>query len=221
MQPLERGCANEKSEIAAVAFSRLFLALLAVGTLASCGLDQAEVDEPVRPAGTALEASDVTVAVRRLPEFSQLTLMLESTGVGTELARMPSATLLAPRDTALAELPPRTVPAMMVPAYAATLRASLRGLALPRLLNAPELRTAIDAAGGTLSMPSVAGPPLTFTRSGEMLFVTASTGARASMGSADIGAGNGAVYVLDAWIGPVPVPLPEAAILAPPPTVAQ
>jgi uncharacterized surface protein with fasciclin (FAS1) repeats len=84
----------------------------------------------------------------------------------------------------------------------------LRGMALPRLLRAGELRTAIDAAGGSLSLPSLAGPPLSFSRAGEQIFVTAPSGARASMGSADIGAGNGAVYVLDAWIGPVPAPLP-------------
>lgn len=188
----------------------LTIALL-IAVLAGCTDASEETAPPTRPAGSSEEAGDVVAAVRRLPEFAELTLMLEASAVGQELAALPAVTLLAPRDTAFAELPPRTAAAMRAPAYAASLRGQLRALALPRLLTAGELRTAIDAAGGMLLLPSLAGPPLSFTREGELLFVTAPGGARASMGSAEIGAGNGAVYVLDGWLGEVPPPLPAPA----------
>jgi uncharacterized surface protein with fasciclin (FAS1) repeats len=162
-----------------------------------------------RPAGAAMEAGDAVAAIRRLPEFSVLTTALESTGVAAELAEAPTVTLLATRDTGFAELPPRTVPALLQPAYEPSLRAALRSMALPRLLRADELRAAIDAAGGSLNLPSLGGSTLVFSRDGDQLYVTAPNGARASMGNADIGAGNGAIYVLDGWLGPVPPPLPE------------
>jgi uncharacterized surface protein with fasciclin (FAS1) repeats len=200
----------------------LFPLLLAIA-LPACSGEQEATAEQRRPAGSALEAADVVAAVRRLPEFATLTTALEATGVGAELARGETVTLLATRDTGFAELPPRTVPAMMAPAYTPTLRTALRQLALPRLLRAGELRTAIDAAGGSLSLPTLAGPPVIFTRQGEQIFVTFPGGARASMGTQDIGAGNGAVYVLDAWIGPVPPPLPEEprAPVTPPAAVQE
>ncbi len=189
-------------------FLRTATAALLLGCLAACGEAGDEVAAPARPAGTAAEAEDVVAAIRRLPEFSGMTLMLEASGVGPELAAAPSITLLAVRDTGLAELPPRTVDAMMAPAYAATLSGQLRSLALPRLLTAAELRTEIDAAGGTLVQRSLAGTALSFARDGDLIIVTAPDGSRASMGSLEIGAGNGAVYVLDHWLGGTPSPLP-------------
>lgn len=191
---------------------RIAISTMALTCLAACSGAEEEVAAANRPAGAASEAADVTAALARLPEFSHFTLMLEATGVGGELVHLPAVTLLAVRDTGLAELPARTVPAMMAPAYSATLRGQLRALALPRLLTAGELRTQIDAAGGTLVVPSIGGPSLSFARDGEMLFVTAPDGSRASMGSAEIGAGNGAVYVLDGWLGAAPPPLPAPAL---------
>jgi uncharacterized surface protein with fasciclin (FAS1) repeats len=205
-----------KSRIGILASMRTWTLAILIAGLSACDSSE-EAAAPVnRPAGTAAEAADVTAAITRLPEFSQATLMLEATGVGPELARLPSVTLLVPRDTALAELPPRTVPAMMLPGYTAALRDQLRAMALPQLLTAGELRTQIDESGGTLVLPSIGGASLSFTRVDDMLFVTAGNGARASMGSAEIGAGNGAVYVLDGWLGAVPPPLP-----APPENTAQ
>ncbi len=189
-----------------------------IACLTACSDAPEEAVAANRPAGSAAEAADVVAAITRLPEFSQVTLMLEATGVGAELAQAPAVTLLAARDTALAELPSHTVPALLAPAYGTALRDQLRAMALPRLLTAGELRTEIDAAGGTLTIASIGGPSLSFSRDGDMLMVTAPNGARASMGSAEIGAGNGAVYVLDGWIGAVPPPLPAPP--APPPSPA-
>lgn len=196
---------------------RMIIALLALVALGACSDAGDEVAQPSRPAGSVSEAADVVAAVRRLPEFAKLTLMLEASGVGEELARLPAVTLLAPRDTAFAELPPGSVQAMMAPGYAATLRGQLRALALPRLLTASEFRTEIDAAGGTLVLASLGSPSLSFARDGDIILVTAPDGSRASLGSLEIGAGNGAVYVLDHWPGPVPAPLPQTLPAPTPP----
>lgn len=184
-----------------------FAAIAAPLLLSACNREEDAAPAPQRPAGAAYEAAHVVAAINRLPEFSQFMLMLESTGLQRELESAPALTLLAVRDTALAELPTGTVQAMLAPANANVLRGQLRALALPRLLTAGELRTEIDAAGGMLSLQTLGGVPLSFSRDGEMLIVTAPDGSRASMGSAEIGAANGAVYVLDGWLGPAPAPL--------------
>ncbi len=146
-----------------------------------------------------------------------MTQALESSGVGAELEGLRAVTLLAPRDTAFAELTVARANALLAPPNADMLRGALRGLAIPTMLRAGELRTQIDAAGGTLQLRAIDGSTLSFSHEGEMLMVSNGAGARATMGSLELSAGNGVVYVLDAWIGPVPAPLPVAA---PPATAA-
>lgn len=182
---------------------------------AACADDPQVADDggaaAARLPGTVIEAAEVNAAIHRLPEFARLATALDQTGVGAEIAAMPAVTLLAPRDSAFAQLEAGARGALFAPANQGTLRAALRALIVPRRLRAAELRQQIDDAGGTLSLPTLAGPPLSLTRQGEWLVMTTPGGATATLGAQEIAAGNGAVYVLDRWPGPVPVALPAAA----------
>ena len=164
--------------------------------------------------GTPRIANNSIDAIAALPEFARLRAMLRMSGLEQPWRAMPAATLLAPRDTAFARLTPPQRAALADPANADAVRAALRGMMLPRLLRAAELRQMIDDAGGTLPLNAVDGSTLTFTRAGDRLIVTNAAGASASMASADIEARRGAVYVLDGWIGPIPPP--RTAPLPPP-----
>lgn len=160
----------------------------------------ARVDPNAPPSHVAApQPRNVVAAIERLREFSQLRRALTDTGLAPALARRPTVTLLAPRDTAFAQLGPEWMQARMDPANRPAMVNALRQLTIPRILRADELRHMIDAGGGSTVIPGDNGP-LTFTRQGDELYVTA-PGGKASMGTQEITTDNGAVYVLDHWIG--------------------
>jgi hypothetical protein len=84
-------------------------------------------------------------------------------------------------------------------------------LILPVALRGAELRRMIADGGGSVTIPSRAGP-LSFSLSGEELVVTTASGAKATMGTQETGASNGLLYVLDHWLGDAPT---GAAMAAP------
>lgn len=144
----------------------------------------------------------MAAALSGLPEFSRLRAMASRSGMAASLANpQTTVTLLAPRDSAFAQLPRETRAALAATPPAA-LQPMLRALMIPRVIHAEELRTRIIDGGGSLSITSVAGTPLNFRLAGEQFIVTGANGAGANMGTADLATGNGAIYVLDHWIGP-------------------
>jgi uncharacterized surface protein with fasciclin (FAS1) repeats len=115
--------------------------------------------------------------------------------------RASTVTVLAPRDTAFAKLPSEARAAIAAAAPGPALQRSLRGLIIPRVLGAEELRTRIIDGGGRYAVTSLAGTPLTFQLDGDQFIVAGPGGAIATMGSSGLTTGNGTLYVLDTWIG--------------------
>ncbi len=192
---------------------RLIVALLAAASLSGC---DPEAPSTTRAAGEATPPAaqtkhgptpvaavvphDVIAALARLDEFVWLRGALRDTGLAAELSRARGVTLLAPRDTAIVQLGPERINALNDPAARAALTQSLRQLIIPRTLRAEELRTMIEAGGGSVTIAGGAGP-LTFTRDAEEFIVTTPDGGHASMGSMELATDNGAIYVLDRWLG--------------------
>ncbi|MEQ1687088.1 MAG: fasciclin domain-containing protein [Sphingopyxis sp.] len=154
------------------------------------------------PTIQGVEPATIAAALSGLPEFSRLRAMMSRGGLAASLAnREATITLLAPRDSAFAQLPNETR-AALVAAPPAALQSMLRALMIPRIIHAEELRTRIIDGGGSLTITSTAGTPLNFRLTGEQFIVTGPSGASANMGSANLATGNGAVYIIDHWIGP-------------------
>ena len=195
-----RRASHGRSDAAAAAGVRAVLALLCL-VPAACHAPPAPARPVIARGADAIEQPTVAQALRRLPEFSKLTAMLRDTGViGTLAARSP-VTLLAPRDTAIAQIAPDARAALLDPVNGAALARSLRGLIIARAYRAEELRTLIRDGGGTARATTTAGTGVTFTVAGDEVVVTTAAGAKATMGTTEIGAGNGSIYVLDQWIG--------------------
>ncbi len=169
--------------------------------LAGCAMPGDDTtNAPTRPQ-ESVERKSIMRSLARLPEFGHIIRGLRDGGLAPTLDHPGSYTLLAPRDAAFAELPPATREALFAPATAPQFAASLRGFVIPRSLHAEELHTLITEGGGSASLTTLAGTTLRFSASGSMLIVTAPNGASATMGTQDISSGNGAIYVLDHWIG--------------------
>jgi uncharacterized surface protein with fasciclin (FAS1) repeats len=178
--------------------------MLAAGLilLSGCG-DPAAEATPAATAGTAsAEQPTIAAALARLSEFAWLRRGLRDTGVLTTLSEPRGRyTLLAPRDTAFTRLGPEARAALFADTARPQLALTLRGMMIAEVLRADDLRTRISEGGGSVAMATLSGARVTFTLSGDELIVTSASGAAASMGTEDIGSGNGSIYVLDRWIG--------------------
>jgi len=179
--------------------------VLLILALAACGNgDQAAA--PVTPQGPprvigTVEQPTITIALRRLAEFTKLRRAMTITGVGQRLSAREPLTLLAPRDNAFQQLDPTAQAALFETANSAALRLQLRNLIIPKTLRAEEIRTLIDEGGGTAQVVTLGGASISFTREGEQLVAAWPNGGRATLGTQEASAGNGVFYVIDHWPG--------------------
>ncbi|MEQ1510064.1 MAG: fasciclin domain-containing protein [Sphingopyxis sp.] len=149
-----------------------------------------------------VEPATISAAFSHLPEFSKIRTLLNRGGFSATMGdQAATITLLAPRDSAFAQLPPAGRAAILA-MPAETLAPKLRAMMINRTIHAEELRTLIIDNGGTLSLPSMAGTPISFRLERDLFIASTAGGASASMGNADIATGNGAIYILDHWVGP-------------------
>lgn len=148
----------------------------------------------------AVEPASAGEAIARLTEFSLLRQAIELTGRGQYLGRGTTVTLLAPRDTAFAQLGAGGKAALMAEPARGRLARIVDLHIVPRAVRAEELRQLIRDGGGSAVIASRAGP-LTFADDGTMLSVTAPDGSRATIGTAETSASGSTVYVLDRVLG--------------------
>lgn len=129
------------------------------------------------------------------PALSRIEELVDRTGLEDVLDAAPSYTLLAPTDTAMGALDPEQgASAADNPAMAALLRGHL----LPGFVTLDDITKAIDASDdGRVTMQTMAQTPLTFTRSGDTVTVTAADGASATIGGPGKQGGNGVVMPID------------------------
>lgn len=179
----------------------MVLALLsgAMLTLAACddAPDPAVQQAEARRLASA-EPPTVAAALARLGEFSSLRGAIAASGHAPLLRGTAPITLLAPRDTAFAQLGSEQRAALLAEANRPALTRAIDGLIVPRAIRADELRQLIAEGDGSTSLSTRAGA-VTITQESGLLILTTASGARASMGSAEIATGNGMIYVLDRW----------------------
>ena len=173
--------------------------LCAALTLASCddAPDPAVQQAEARRLASA-EPPTVSAALARLDEFAMLRRALAISGHQPLLRGTAPVTLFAPRDTAFAQLSAEQRAALLAEANRPALTRAIDGLIVPRAIRADELRQMIADGGGSTSLATRAGA-VTITQDNGLLILTTASGARASLGSAEIATGNGLIYVLDRW----------------------
>ena len=107
-------------------------------------------------------------------------------------------TLLAPDDDAFGALG-ETGKTLQAPENGAAMAAILRDHILPGYLTVADIEAALKASGGDpVTMKTMGGKVLSFTREGEALVVSTPDGARAKVDGAALRASNGVVIPLDA-----------------------
>jgi uncharacterized surface protein with fasciclin (FAS1) repeats len=106
-------------------------------------------------------------------------------------------TVFAPTNEAFDALPAGTVTTLLKPANKAELTTILTYHVVSGKYETSDLIALIQKGGGKATLPSVAGPDLTFTMSGNMVEVTDAKGGTADITVANVNQSNGVIQVVN------------------------
>lgn len=187
---------------------RLVATSLAALLLASCGQgdgDQAaangEAETNVSVADGA-PSQDLAALVNANPRLGQL---VKAAGMEPVLSGKAPYTLLVPNDAALDKLDKGLWSSLDQPAAKAQVTALLRAHILPGTILAADLARAVENGDGKATIATMAGEPLTVTRSGEAFRITAPGGIAATTVGSEEPARNGVVHEIDAVLAPASI----------------
>lgn len=128
------------------------------------------------------------------PRFAAL---VQAAGMTPVLEGKAPYTILAPTASALDALPPGTLERLQQPAAKAELTALLRRHILPGTITAVDLARAVETAGGTAKLATMAGDPLTVGRTDGGFRITDAAGRSAQLVGTEQAASNGVVHRID------------------------
>lgn len=172
------------------------LAALSLASLTACGSA-----DPANPA--ASEAADTAEgslggAIAAVPGMATLSGLLTSTGLNGVFDGQGGYTVLAPNDAAFQALGEKAA-LLGQPDQKAAAAAVIRGHMLPGALSVEDIAKAVDAAGGKpVSMKTLAGGTVNFTKDGSDIVVSAEGGGKAKLSGTTVKAGNNAALPIDA-----------------------
>lgn len=138
----------------------------------------------------------------RAPTLSGLVRALDAAGMADTLRSGGPFTVFAPSDAAFGRLQPGTVEALMKPENRASLTRLLGLHVVPERLGAMELMRRITAGGGSATLTTVAGEPLTMTLTSGIVTLTDTGGNKSYVETADVRAANGIIHVVNGVLVP-------------------
>jgi uncharacterized surface protein with fasciclin (FAS1) repeats len=136
------------------------------------------------------------------PIHTTLVAAVKQAGLVDTLSGAGPFTVFAPTDTAFAALPAGTVDGLMKPDAKPTLTKVLTYHVVPGTLTAADLSAKIEAGGGTATLTTVEGEPLTLTSDGSTITIAGMGGSKATVSQADVMQSNGVIHVIDGVLLP-------------------
>ncbi len=172
--------------------------LVATGALllAACGQSDAgsEAVNNATGAEAGREKGSLASLLAAEPRFVAL---IRAAGMQPVLEGREPYTVLAPTGAALDALPPGTLERLQQPAARAELTGLLRRHILPGTVTQADLLAAVKGAGGTATLASMAGDPLTVSQEGGALRI-ADSNTSARLVGPESRASNGVIHRIDA-----------------------
>ncbi|MES2755031.1 MAG: fasciclin domain-containing protein [Pseudomonadota bacterium] len=156
---------------------------------------------PMLPTNTIVQNASAASNLTTLVELVTLA------GLDTTLAGPGPFTVFAPPNEAFGALPPATITALKAPENKATLTKILTYHVVPGNLTFADLKAQITAGGGTATLTTVAGVPLTaqlfpIAAGGETLVLTGANGNKSYATILDVKQANGVVHVVNGVLSP-------------------
>jgi uncharacterized surface protein with fasciclin (FAS1) repeats len=134
-------------------------------------------------------------------------LRMLSRAIGLSKAREPLSarapvTIFAPTDAAFHRLAPGAVNQLLAPANRPALDRVMSYHIVPGTITLEQLRGRINAAGGSVQLPTVAGVPLTATSEGQAIALIDANGSKSYVETPDVQQVNGIVHVVNGVLVP-------------------
>jgi uncharacterized surface protein with fasciclin (FAS1) repeats len=111
-------------------------------------------------------------------------------------------TVFAPTNAAFAKLPAGTVDTLVKPENKATLTGILTYHVVSGAMTSKQIAAAIKAGGGTATLTTVQGEPLTAAMTGGKLVLTDAKGGKSTVTIKDVMQSNGVIHVVDTVLMP-------------------
>ena len=147
----------------------------------------------------------VAAALGELPQMSSLNSAVSASELGSVFDGPASYTLLAPNDGAFEALGDSGA-ALMTEDQRPVLVALLREHILPGHLTPENISEAIESQGGEVTMTTLGGGNVTFSREGDAISVSNGQGSTASFSGAASAGTNGVIIPLDTVLVPAEEP---------------
>lgn len=151
---------------------------------------------PMYPAKTIVENASAS------KDHTTLVAAVKAAGLVDTLNSAGPFTVFAPTNAAFNKLPAGTVDNLVKPENKAALSKILTYHVVPGVHTAAQLTAAATKQGGTATMKTVEGEPLTFKLQDGKLWIVDAKGGKASVTTADVMQSNGVVHVVDSVLMP-------------------
>jgi len=135
-------------------------------------------------------------------DHTTLVAAVKAAGLVDTLSGPGPFTVFAPTNEAFAKLPPGTVETLLKPENKAMLVSILTYHVVPGTMTAKKIAAAIKAGGGTATLTTVQGEPLTATMNMGKLVLTDAKGGMSTVTIANVMQSNGVIHVIDTVLMP-------------------
>ncbi len=178
----------------------LTLAMLAAG--ATTASAQMATTDPMVGGAAMYPTKTIVQNAVNSPDHTTLVAAVKAAGLVDTLSGPGPFTVFAPTNEAFDKLPPGTVDTLVKPENKATLTKILTYHVVSGAYTAKQLMKLVKAGGGTASLTTVQGEPLTITQMGHHLMVTDAKGDVAHVTIGDVIQSNGVIHVVDTVLMP-------------------
>lgn len=196
----------------------LILPFTAALALAGCASSRDEAGAPATASGAAhrgkvapaptiggavLDPTGTIAAnAARAPNLTTFVKLMQAAGLEATLADAGPYTLFAPTNDAFGRLAPGTVDTLLKPENKASLVKLLDYVLVKGRVTTADLRARITAGGGTITLATVEGDPLTVTLTGAVLTLTDVNGNKSYIQTGDVSQANGLIQVVNGVLIP-------------------
>lgn len=153
-------------------------------------------DQPMAPTRTILDNAAAT------PSLSSLVAAIRAASLTTTLAGPGPFTLFAPSNAAFSRLAPGVQEQLLQPANHGSLVRLLRFHMLPGVVTVTDLQQRIAAGGGTATIMTVQGEPLTLSMTQSVITLTDASGNKSYIEAGDLRQANGMIHIVNGVLVP-------------------
>lgn len=143
---------------------------------------------------TAAATTTIAQALPTIPNHATLLRLVQAAKLEPVLAGPGPYTVFAPNDAAFSRLPPGTLDTLLAPANVASLTTILKNHIVPGALTEEDLKARITAGGGTATLQTLSGQPLTASIENGSVLLTDAVGNKSYVDKENLRQTNGVIH---------------------------